>query len=103
MAYEARYVLRPNPGAAWGPSSMRWGRARLWKKHGAPDPQLWSVAAGELGNYVLTVQFENAVAYAKGTDPLAADPEFCRWQADNVQSGSFTWVRATSCARFPWR
>jgi len=61
------------------------------------------MAAGELGNYVLTVQFENAVAYAKGTDPLAADPEFCRWQADNVQSGSFTWVRATSCARFPWR
>ena len=47
------------------------------------------MAAGELGNYVLTVQFENAVAYAKGTDPLAADPEFCRWQADNVQSGSF--------------
>ena len=40
------------------------------------------------------MQFENALAYAKVTDPLAADPEFRRWQADNLQSGSFTWVRS---------
>lgn len=95
MAYEARYVLRPIPGADLGAiiEAVKVGAA-LWKKHGAPDPQLWSVAAGELGNLVMTVQFENAMEYAKVTDPLSADPEFRRWQANNVQSGAFTWVRS---------
>jgi hypothetical protein len=55
---------------------------------------LWSVTSGELGNYVLVVQFENAAEYAKVVDPLSADPEFRRWQAGNVQSGAFTWVRS---------
>jgi hypothetical protein len=95
MAYEARYVLRPIPGADLGAviEAVKAGAA-LWKKHGAPAPRLWSVAAGELGNLVMTVQFENAVEYAKVTDPLSADPEFQRWQANNVQSGGFTWVRS---------
>lgn len=95
MAYEARYVLRPNPGADLGTviEAVKTGAA-LWRKHGAPSPRLWSVAAGELGSYVLTVQFESAMEYAKVTDPLSADPEFRRWQANNVQSGAFSWVRS---------
>ena len=102
MAYEARYVLRPNPGADLGAvmEALQVGAA-LWKKHGAPAPQLWSVAAGELGNYVLTVRFENATEYAKVTDPLSADPEFRRWQANNVQSGAFTWVRSNLVRELP--
>jgi hypothetical protein len=104
MAYEARYVLRPNPGADLGTvmEALKAGAA-LWKKHGAPDPQVWSVAAGELGNYVLTVRFENATEYAKVTDPLAADPEFRRWQANNLQSGAFTWVRSNLMRELPLR
>jgi len=95
MAYEARYVLRPNPGADLGVviEAVKAGAA-LWTKHGASNPQLWSVAAGELGNYVLTIQFENATDYAKVTDLLSADPEFRSWQASNLQSGAFTWVRS---------
>jgi len=102
MAYEARYVLRPNPGADLEAvmKAVKAGAA-LWKKHGAPSPQLWSVVAGELGNYVLTVQFENATEYAKVTDPLSADPEFRRWQANNVQSGAFTWVRSNLMRELP--
>ena len=102
MAYEARYVLQPNPGADLSAvmDAMKAGAA-LWKKHGAPNPRLWSVAAGELGNYVLVVQFENAVEYAKVTDPLSADPEFRRWQASNLQSGSFTWVRSNLLRETP--
>src|SRR5437870_9793701 len=102
VAYEARYVFRPNPGAdlAAALDAMKAGAA-LWKKHGAPDPRLWSVAAGELGNYVLTVDFENAMQYAKVTDPLSADPEFHRWQANNVQSGAFTWVRSNIMRELP--
>jgi hypothetical protein len=102
MAYEARYVLRPNAGADLGAviEAVKAGAA-LWKKHGAPDAQLWAVAAGELGNYVMTVQFENATEYAKVTDLLSADPEFRRWQASNVQSGAFTWVRSNLMRELP--
>ena len=102
MSYEARYVLRPNPGADLGAiiEALNVGAA-LWKKHGAPNPRLWSVAAGELGNFVLTVQFENAMEYAKVTDPLSADPEFRRWQANNIQSGAFTWVRSNLMRELP--
>ncbi|MCY1225344.1 hypothetical protein CY658_31465 [Variovorax sp. RO1] len=102
MAYEARYVLRPNSGADLGAviDAVKAGAA-LWKKHGASNPQFWSVAAGELGNYVLTVQFENATAYAKVTDLLSADPEFRRWQASNLASGAFTWVRSNLMRELP--
>ena len=63
MAYEARYVFKPAPGAdlAAVMKSMEQGAA-LWRKHGAPSPRLWAITAGELGNYVLSVQFENALA-----------------------------------------
>ena len=95
MAYEARYVFRPIPGADLEAIMNAMKRcAVLWQKHGAPKPQLWIVAAGETGNYVLTLQFENAMQYAKAADPLSADPEFRSWQADNVQVGAFKWVRS---------
>ena len=102
MAYEARYVLKPNPGADLGAiiEAMKAGAA-LWTKHGAPSPRLWSVVAGELGNYILVVQFENAVEYAKVTDPLSADPEFRRWQTNNLESGGFTWVRSNLMREIP--
>lgn len=102
MAYEARYVFRPSPGADLGVvlNAMKQG-ARLLKKHGAPDPRLWVVAAGELGNYAFVVQFENATEYAKVTDPLSADPEFRQWQADNVHAGAFTWVRSNLMRELP--
>jgi hypothetical protein len=95
MAYEARYVFRPNPGADLGEviGAIKRG-AQLWLKHGSPPPRLWAVTAGELGNYVLVVQFENAAAYAKVVDPLSADPEFRAWQAGNVEAGAITWVRS---------
>lgn len=95
MAYEARYVFRPTPGAELAAVTQAiLEGAVLWRKHGAPPPRLWAVTAGELGNYVLVVEFENAAAYAKVVDPLSADPDFRAWQAANVSSGQFTWVRA---------
>lgn len=95
MAYEARYVFRPNPGADLAAimKAMEQGAA-LWRKHGAPSPRLWAITAGELGNYVLSVQFENAAAFAKVVDPLSADPEFRAWQAHNAEAGQITWVRS---------
>jgi hypothetical protein len=95
MAYEARYVFRPNPGADLGDvmESIKQGAA-LWKKHGATSARLWVVAAGELGNYVLELRFDNASQYAKVTDPLSDDADFRAWQAENVRAGSFTWVRS---------
>ena len=95
MAYEARYVFKPNPGAdlAAVVKAMEQGAA-LWRKHGAPSPRLWAITAGELGNYVLSVQFENAVAFGKTVDLLSADPEFHAWQASNAGEGQVTWVRS---------
>jgi hypothetical protein len=102
MAYEARYVFRPNPGADLDVvmAAMKRGAA-LWKKHGATDARLWVVAAGELGNYVLSLSFDDAGDYAKASDPLSADPEFRRWQADNVRSGAFTWARSNLLRELP--
>ncbi len=102
MAYEARYVLRPSPGAdlAVVVDAMKVGAA-LWKKHGAPQPRLWTVAAGELGNYVLTVEFDDAAAYAKVTDPLSADPEFRQWQAGNLRAGALHLGPQQPLARTP--
>jgi hypothetical protein len=102
MAYEARYVFRPNPGADMAAitKAMEEGAA-LWRKHGAPSPRLWAITAGELGNYVLVVQFENAAEYANVVDPLSADPEFRRWQAKNVQKGQITWVRSNLARELP--
>ena len=102
MAYEARYVFRPNPGADMAviTRAMEEGAA-LWRKHGATSPTLWTITAGELGNYVLVVRFENAAEYAKVVDPLSADPDFRRWQARNVQAGQITWVRSNLAREVP--
>lgn len=95
MAYEARYVLRPTPGADLEVvmNEMREG-AKLWLKHGAPKPRLWIVASGEMGNYVLSLTFSDAAEYGKVVDALSADPEFRRWQAANSKAGALSWTRS---------
>jgi hypothetical protein len=95
MAYEARYVFKPNPGADLAAviEAMEQGAA-LWRKHGAPSQRLWAITAGELGNYVLSVQFDNALAFAQVVDGLSADPEFRAWQTRNAEAGDITWVRS---------
>lgn len=95
MAYEARYVFKLNPGADLAAVMKSMGQgAALWRKHGAASPRLWAITAGELGNYVLSVQFEDAAAFAKVVDTLSADPEFHAWQAHNAQAGQVHWVRS---------
>jgi len=95
MAYEARYVFKPNAGADLDQIMGAMKQcAALWSKHGAPRLRLWSTTAGELGNYVLVAQFDNAAGYAKVVDSLSADPDFRRWQADNVKAGAIGWVRS---------
>ncbi|WP_076997445.1 hypothetical protein [Variovorax sp. KK3] len=95
MAYEARYVFSLNPGAdlAAVVEAMTQGAA-LWRKHGAGEPRLWAITAGELGNYVLSVPFDSAAAFAKVVDPLSADPDFLAWQASNAKAGHIKWVRS---------
>ena len=39
--------------------------SKLWQKHGAKDASLWTVYAGEMGNMVFTVPFENYSEYGK--------------------------------------
>lgn len=102
MAYEARYVFRPNAGTDFGGVMEAMKQcAALWRKHGAGNPRLWIVAAGELGNYALVVDFRNAAQYGEVADRLAADPEFRRWQAENVHSGRVSWLRSNLMRELP--
>ena len=95
MAYEARYVFKLNPGANIDAvmNAMQQG-ASLWRKHGASAPRLWAITAGELGNYVLAVQFDNAAAFSKVVDALSGDKEFQAWQARNAKDAHISWVRS---------
>ena len=95
MAYEARYVFKLHAGADLkaAVSAMQQGAA-LWRKHGAAAPRLWAITAGELGNYVLAVQFDDAAGFAKVVDSLSADADFQAWQARNAKDGHIAWVRS---------
>jgi hypothetical protein len=102
MAYEARYVFRTNPGADLDEVMKSMQQcAALWRKHGASEPRLWSIVAGELGNYVLSVQFDSASAFAKSADPLSQDPEYHAWQARNAETGEIDWVRSNHAREVP--
>lgn len=94
MAYEARYVFRPNSGADLGTALEAMKQAAtLWQRHGAPKPRLWAVTAG-WATTSSPSSSKTRAEYAKVVDPLSAGPEFRRWQANNVKSGAITWVRS---------
>lgn len=92
MAYEARYLFKAGTGADMAAVTeyVRQG-ADLWAKHGAARPTLWSVTSGEIGQYVLVVRFDDAAAYGRVADALAADPAFRSWQAHNTRNNTVVW------------
>jgi hypothetical protein len=48
----------------------------------------WSVAVGEVGNFVFSVNFETFSAYGAGVDKLNADPAFQAWQVKGIEIGN---------------
>ena len=61
----------------------------------------WTVAVGEVGNLVFSVNFENFAAYGATIDKLNADPEFLTWQAKRLKLGATTWVRGNMATEIP--
>src|SRR5258706_11928416 len=74
MAVVVQYVVKPNPGSDLGGIiELAKESAVLWRKHGG-KPRFWSVAVGEAGNYVFSINFETFSAYGAAVDKLNADP-----------------------------
>ena len=72
----------------------------LWRKHGG-KVSFWTVAVGEIGNLVFSVNFENFAAYGATIDKLNTDPEFLTWQAKRLKLGATTWVRGNMATEIP--
>ena len=94
MAVVVQYVVKPNPGADFaGILELAKESAGLWRKHGG-KPRFWSVAVGEFGNFVFSINFETFSAYGATVEKLNADPAFQTWQAKRLKAGLTTLVRS---------
>jgi hypothetical protein len=101
MAVVVQYVVKPNPGSVLAAIlEMTKESAALWRKHGG-KVSFWTVAVGEVGNLVFSVNFENFAAYGATIDKLNADPEFLTWQAKRLKLGATTWVRGNMATEIP--
>jgi hypothetical protein len=49
--------------------------------------RFWSVAVGEAGNFVFSINFETFSSYGAAVDKLNADPAFQTWQAKRLKAG----------------
>lgn len=93
MAVAVQYVVKPNPGSDLATIlEMTHESAVLWRKYGG-KVSFWSVAVGEVGNFVFTINFENFSAYGAAVDKLNADPAFQAWQVKRLKLGLTSWVR----------
>jgi hypothetical protein len=94
MAVVVQYVVKPNPGSDLGGIiELAKESAALWRKYGG-KARFWSVAVGEAGNYVFSINFETFSSYGAAVDKLNADPAFQTWQAKRLKAGLTTLVRA---------
>jgi hypothetical protein len=94
MAVVVQYVVKPNPGSDLaGIIELAKESAVLWRKYGG-KARFWSVAVGEAGNFVFSINFETVSAYGAAVDKLNADPAFQTWQAKRLKAGLTSLVRA---------
>jgi hypothetical protein len=101
MAVVVQYVVKPNPGSDLAKIlEMTKESVGLWRKHGG-KVSFWSVAVGEVGNFVVSINFETFSAYGAAVDKLAADPAFQTWQAKRLKLGATTWVRGNLAFEVP--
>jgi len=86
-------TIKPNPGTELKAIlEMAHESAVLWRKHGG-TVRLWAVTAGEVGNFVMSISFENFAAYGATFDKLNADLDYQAWHSKRLKSGAATWVR----------
>jgi NIPSNAP len=101
MAVVLQVVSKPNPGSDMAKIlELVKEAAVLWRKHGS-QVRFWTVAVGEVGNIVFTVNFESFSAYGAAVDKLGADPDFQTWQAKRLKLGGANWVRSNLVTEVP--
>ena len=101
MAVVVQYVSKPNPGSDLAAIvELAKESAVLWRKYGG-KVSFWTVAVGEVGNIVFSVNFELFSAYGTCVDKLGADPAFQAWQAKRLKAGYATWVRSNMATEIP--
>jgi len=93
MSVVVEYTVQPNPGSDLKTIlEMTHESAALWRKHGG-KVRLWAVTAGEVGDFVMSISFENFAAYGTTFDKMNADVEYHTWHAKRLKLGAATWVR----------
>ena len=93
MSVVIEYTVKPNPGSDLKTIlEMTHESAALWRRHGG-KVRLWAVTAGEVGDLVVSISFENFAAYGATFDKLNADVEYLAWHAKRLKAGAATWVR----------
>lgn len=101
MTVVVQYVVKAIPGVE--PASiieLTKEVAVLWRKYGG-KASFWSVAVGEVGNFVFSVSFETFSAYGAAVDKLNADPALQSWQAKRAKAGLTEWVRSNLATEIP--
>jgi hypothetical protein len=95
MSVVVEYVIKPNPGSDLKAIlEMTHESAALWRKDGG-KVRLWAVTAGEVGDFILSVSFDNFAAYGATFDKLNADLDYQAWHAKRLKLEAATWVRGT--------
>ena len=95
MSVVIEYTVKPNPGSDLKTIlEMTHESAALWRRHGG-KVRLWAVTAGEVGDLVVSISFENFAAYGATFDKLNADIEYQAWHA--IPPG-YAAVRAATCS-----
>ena len=96
-----QYVFKTNPGcdlAVLMPQVKE--AAALWEKHGA-TVSFWTVAGGEVGNFVFNAMFDSFASYGQCADKLYADSAFQAWNANASKVGITSWVRSNLAREVP--
>ena len=87
MAVVVQYVVKPNPGSdAAAIVEMAKEGAVIWRKHGG-KVSYWSVAVGEVGNFVFSVNFELFFSLRRGYGKVERGPSYSRLAGEEIEGG----------------
>ena len=101
MSIEMRYMFRPRPGTSLEEvmEISKMG-ADMWRKHRG-EVSLWTVSAGEMGNWLFVIKFADYEAYGACVNELTQDTDFLAFQNKFMTSGKADWVRSTLVRQIP--
>ena len=87
--YISNWTVRLAPGTAAEVMEVSEAAAKLWEKHGANECHLFNIQGADVGCMSFIAIFDNAEAFGKANDGVAADPEFQELLAKVSSTGDF--------------